>query len=36
MLQFGINFIHVINVSNVQSVLRISVTNEMSRVRIFP
>ena len=35
MSQFGINFIHVINFSNVQNVLRISVMYVMSRVRIF-
>ena len=35
MSQFGINFIHVINFSNVQNVLRISVMYVMSRVRTF-
>ena len=35
MSQFGINVIHVINFSNVQNVLRISVMYVMSRVRIF-
>jgi len=35
MFQFGINFIHVLNFSNVQNILRISVMYVMSRVRIF-
>jgi len=35
MSHFGTNFIHVINVSNVQNVLRVSVMCVMSRVRIF-
>ena len=35
MSQFGINVIHVINFSNVQNVLRISVIYVMNRVRIF-
>ena len=33
--RFGMNFIHVINFSNIQNVLRISATYVMSRVRIF-
>jgi len=35
MSQFGMNFIHVINFSTVQNVLRISVMYVISRVRIF-
>jgi len=35
MSQFGINFIHVINFSEVQNVLRISAMYVMSIVRIF-
>ena len=35
MSQFGINFIHVINFSNVQNIFRISVMYVMSRIRIF-
>jgi len=35
MLQLGMNFIHVINFSNVQNVLSISGMYVMSRVRIF-
>jgi len=35
MSQFGINFIHVINFSNVQNGLRISIMYVMGRVRIF-
>ena len=35
MSQFGMNFIHVINFSNVQNVLFISVIYVMSRVKIF-
>jgi len=35
MSQFGMNFIHVINFSNVQNVLRISVMYVIRRVRIF-
>jgi len=34
MSQFGINFIHVINFSNLQNVVRISVMPVISRVRI--
>jgi len=35
MSQFGMNFIHVINFSKVQNVLRISVVYVKSRVRFF-
>jgi len=35
MWQFGINVIHVLNFSNVQNILRISVMYVMSRLRIF-
>jgi len=35
MSQFGMNFTHVINFSNVQNVLRVFVMYVISRVRIF-
>jgi len=35
MSQFGMNFIHVTNFSNVQNVLRISIVYVISKVRIF-
>ena len=35
MSQFGMNFIHVINFSYVQNVLRVFVMYVISRVRIF-